>query len=163
MPLGPLSKPEKMKLWRSTMIAMAVLLWSFPVVAQTVTDGDTIKLAGTTYRIWGIDAAETKQICADGWAAGRAATEYMTDLVRGHTVVCEPKTQDRYGRTVAICRADGRELGADMVAAGMALAFIRYSRDYVEHEATAKAARLGVHAHDCVAAWEWRARERGDR
>jgi hypothetical protein len=29
---------------------------------QTVVDGDTIKLNGTTYRIWGIDAAETKAV-----------------------------------------------------------------------------------------------------
>ena len=131
--------------------------------AQTVTDGDTIKLAGTTYRLWGIDAAETHQLCADGWAAGRAATEYMADLVRGHTVECEPKTKDRYGRTVAICRADGRDLGAAMVSAGMALAFVRYSRDYVEQEAAAKSQRLGVHVHDCEKPWDWRARNRGDR
>ena len=101
--------------------------------------------------------------CDDGWPAGQEASAYLYDLIRGRKVTCEPKTTDRYGRTVAICRADGRDLGADMVSAGMALAFIRYSRDYVELEAAAKAARLGVHAHDCIAAWEWRARERGDR
>jgi hypothetical protein len=42
--------------------------------AQTVVDGDTIRLNGTTYWIWGIDAAETKQRCQDGWEAGREAT-----------------------------------------------------------------------------------------
>jgi endonuclease YncB( thermonuclease family) len=43
-----------------------------------VTDGDTIKLEGTTYRIWGIDAAESKQACADGWMA---FTRYSSDYV----------------------------------------------------------------------------------
>lgn len=52
-------------------------------VAQTVTDGDTLKLAGTTYRLLGIDAAEARQACADGWPAGRIASEYMVELVRG--------------------------------------------------------------------------------
>ncbi len=125
-----------------------------------MTDGDTIKLAGTTYRLWGIDAAETRQDCADGWPAGRIATDYLVGLVQGRGVECEPKTKDRYGRTVALCRADGRDLGADMVSAGMAWAFVRYSHDYVVQERDAKTANLGVHAHDCQPAWEWRAERR---
>ena len=75
--------------------------------------------------------------------------------------MCEEKDRDRYGRTVAICRVAGEDLGATMVREGMAWAFVRYSRDYVDQEARAKADRLGVHAHDCVTAWEWRAQNRG--
>ena len=125
-----------------------------------MTDGDTIKLAGTTYRLWGIDAPESKQLCADGWAAGRAATTFMRDLVRDHTVACEARGLDRYGRTIGLCRADGVDIQAEMVKAGMAWAFIRYSHDYVVQEVEARAASLGVHAHDCQPAWEWRARTR---
>jgi endonuclease YncB( thermonuclease family) len=47
-----------------------------------------------------------------------------------------------------------------MVREGMAWAFVRYSRDYVDREAKAKAEQLGVHAHDCQPAWEWRAEQR---
>ncbi len=132
-----------------------------PVSAQTITDGDTIKQGGVTYRLWGIDAPETKQDCLDGWPAGRLATTRLQALIQGKTVVCEAKDADRYGRTVAICRASGEDLGAIMVREGMAWAFVRYSRDYVDQEARAKADRLGVHAHDCVTAWEWRAQNRG--
>ena len=131
-----------------------------PVLAQVVTDGDTIRLNGTIYRIWGIDAAETHQLCTDGWAAGKAATEYMINLVSGHTVTCESRGKDRYMRTIAICRADGRDLGADMVGAGMAWAFVRYSHDYAEQEASARLAGFGVHAHQCEKPWDWRAKER---
>src|SRR3954452_15705468 len=106
----------------SRMLGVLVALLAVPAVAQTVVDGDTIKLEGTTYRIWGIDAAETKQACADGWMAGRGATAAMLQLVKGRTVACEAKVKDRYGRTVALCRADGRDLGAAMVSAGMAWA-----------------------------------------
>jgi endonuclease YncB( thermonuclease family) len=140
--------------------ATALILLSFPVCAQTVTDGDTIKMDGMTYRLWGIDAPENKQACADGWEAGKAAATYLYGLVRGHKVVCEAKDTDRYGRTVAICRADGRDLGADMVSAGIALAFVRYSSDYVEQENVAKAAGLGIHGRGCEAPWDWRARQR---
>ena len=43
-----------------------------------------------------------------------------------------------------------------MVRLGMAWADVKSSRDYVELEEKAKAEHLGVHAHDCVPAWEWR-------
>jgi endonuclease YncB( thermonuclease family) len=151
---------SRMRRW---LVAVALLLCVSAAAAQTVTDGDTIKMDGTTYRLWGIDAPETRQDCADGWTAGKVATTYLYGLMRGHKVTCEDKDTDRYGRTVALCRADGRDLGADMVRAGMAWAFVRYSRDYVDQEAEAKAAGLGVHAHRCEKAWDYRSRLRGDR
>jgi endonuclease YncB( thermonuclease family) len=78
----------------------------------------------------------------------------------GKTVVCDPKTTDRYGRTVAICRADGVDLGRTTVELGMAWAFVRYSRDYVEAETQAKAENLGVHGWKFEPAWDWRAHQR---
>lgn len=147
---------------RFVVALMLIGIWNGAgaVHAQTVTDGDTIRLSGTAYRLWGIDAPETKQNCPDGWPAGRMATTRLLALVQGHAVICEAKDTDRYGRTVAICRASGEDLGAIMVRQGMAWAFVRYSRHYVDQEARAKADRLGVHAHDCVPAWEWRAQQR---
>ncbi len=62
--------------------------------------------------------------------------------------------------TVALCRADGRDLGADMVSDGHAWAFVRYSRDYVEEEREAAAVRAGIHGHTCEPAWQWRSERR---
>lgn len=128
--------------------------------AQTITDGDTIKLNGTIYRLWGIDAPETKRDCPDGWAAGRLATTHLQSLISGRNVICERKDTDRYGRTVAVCRAAGEDLGALMVRDGYAWAFIRYSAAYVGEEALARKERAGVHGHDCMSAWDWRAANR---
>jgi endonuclease YncB( thermonuclease family) len=149
------------KLTGSSHLLAAALVFSSPAVAQTVTDGDTIKMAGTTYRLWGIDAPERRQTCADRWPAGRIATEYLVNLMHGHTITCEPRTKDRYGRTVALCRADGVDIEAEMVRNGMALAFVRYSRDYVALEEQARAEGLGMHAHGCEKPWDWRFREEG--
>ena len=138
-----------------------LLLLALPAAAQTVTDGDTIKLNGTTYRLWGIDAPETKQWCGD-YPAGFMAAAVLETLMKGSgPVICERKDTDRYGRTVAICRIDGRDLGKQMVQIGMAWAFRRYSQDYAPDEAIAKARVLGVHARGCQPAWEWRAVQRG--
>lgn len=128
--------------------------------AQSVADGDTIKLHGTTYRLWGIDAPELKQDCPDGWPAGRLAATHLQSLIAGRNVICEHRDTDRYGRAVAVCRAGGEDLGAIMVRDGYAWAFVRYSREYVDKEERAKADRAGVHGHGCVSAWAWRAERR---
>lgn len=75
-------------------------------------------------------------------------------------IACEGRGHDRCGRAIGLCRADGLDLGAAMVSAGMAWALVRYSRDYASQESTAMAAGLGVHARRCLPAWEWRAQKR---
>lgn len=146
-----------MKLYASCWL---LLCMSTAATAQNVIDGDTIKLNGTTYRLWGIDAPEMQQDCPDGWLAGRLAATHLQSLISGRTVLCERKDTDRFGRTVAICRMGGEDLGAIMVRDGYAWAFTRYSRDYAGEQGTARKARLGVHVHDCVPAWDWRAGRR---
>ncbi|MPZ36370.1 MAG: hypothetical protein GEV13_36395 [Rhodospirillales bacterium] len=141
-------------------LAAATALATFPLAAQTITDGDTLKQSGVTYRLWGIDAPEAKQVCPDGWPAGSLATTRLKALTAGRPIVCQEKDRDRYGRIVAICRASGEDLGAIMVREGLAWAFVRYSRDYVDEYAKAAASRRGVHGHGCLPAWEWRAQRR---
>jgi endonuclease YncB( thermonuclease family) len=63
------------------------------------------------------------------------ATGTLEMLVKGKTVVCEPKTTDRYGRTVAICRAEGEDLGRTVVQLGMAWAFRSLQRCCPDHQA----------------------------
>jgi endonuclease YncB( thermonuclease family) len=53
-----------------TVTAALALILAIPAFGQTATDGDTIKLNGTKWRLWGIDAPEMTQTCKDGWAAG---------------------------------------------------------------------------------------------
>lgn len=150
-----------MRVWLLTVSLTLVVASS--VAGQTaITDGDTLKIGGTIYRLWGIDAPETKQDC-NGWPAGRLATTRLLALTQGRNVVCEVKDRDRYGRIVAVCRVSGEDLGAIMVREGMAWAFVRYSRDYVGEEAAARAAKVGVHAYQCELPWGWRARSKGDR
>jgi endonuclease YncB( thermonuclease family) len=140
--------------------AALILLLPLPASAQTATDGDTLKLDGTTWRLWGIDAPELSQVCLDGWHAGIKSARALESRMLGKRIECEFRGKDRYGRSIGLCRADGRDLGADMVEAGMAWAFTLYSSDYVEQERAAVSARLGVHAHDCEKAWDRRAQRR---
>ena len=103
-------------------ILLAALGLIQPSFAHTITDGDTIKQLGITYRLWGIDAPEMKQSCPDGWPAGLMATTRLFDLTRGRQIVCQEKDRDLHGRVVAVCRVGGEDLGAILVREGFAWA-----------------------------------------
>lgn len=92
--------------------------------APGITDGDTLRCNGVRVRLWGIDAPERDT------PAGPPATRALAQIIDGGTITCERKDTDRYGRTVALCRIDGRDIAAEMVAQGHAQDFPRYSGGY---------------------------------
>lgn len=63
---------------------------------------------------------------------------------------------DRYGRVVAVCYVQGNDVNGWLVGNGWALAYRRYSLDYVAQERAAQAARIGVWRGEFVPPWEWR-------
>jgi endonuclease YncB( thermonuclease family) len=125
----------------------------------TVTDGDTIRVTNTKIRIHGIDAPESKQTCKlpdKIIRCGAMATSAMKKLVNGDKVICQKTDTDRYGRVVAICRADGVDVGQRLVQKGWAVAYRRYSTRYVEDEDAARSGKLGMWQGEFVKPWDWR-------
>jgi endonuclease YncB( thermonuclease family) len=113
------------------------------VGSARVIDGDSIVVAGTEIRIYGIDAPESRQTCRKAgrsWPCGRVATDAMRTMVAGREIQCRPREQDRYGRTVAICLTEGLDLGAAMVKGGHAVSYGAYGAD----ERDARDARRGI-------------------
>ncbi len=129
--------------------------------AVRVVDGDTIEIAATTYRIFGIDAPEAGQRCAAAsgktWPCGKLATAAMDAAVASGDVTCEAMGTDAYGRTLAVCRAVGLDLGRLMVKEGLAWAFRRYSDAYSATENEARAARVGIWEAATETPWDYRA------
>lgn len=126
-----------------------------------VVDGDTLVIGETRVRLEGIDAPESAQTCQrrwfGSWACGAAATAHLARLIGDRPVSCAPRGYDKYGRTLATCFADGRDLNAMMVRQGYAWAFVRYSTTYVREEAQARAEALGIWQGEATPAWEFRA------
>ncbi len=126
-----------------------------------VVDGDTLEIAGATYRINGVDAPEYGQKCASRtggtWACGKEAVTALAGYVSGKDVRCDNMAEDGFGRTVATCFADGQDIGALMVEQGWAWAFVKYSTAYVAQEAIARNSGQGIWQADTMPAWEYRA------
>lgn len=105
----------------------------------------------------GIDAPESAQTCAGGWHAGDAARRALAGLVAKGIPQCERVTTDVYGRTVAICRVNGEDIGAAMVRRGLAWAYTAYSWRYWPEAWLAWYDGVGVHARRCAHPSAWRA------
>ncbi len=133
----------------------------------SVNDGDGLYVDGTVIRLFGIDAPEVGQYCKrpDGskYRCGQYATVALDRLVQGHRVVCEVKTHDRYHRSISVCRAGGKDLGEEMVAAGWAVAYRHYSDDYVAAEDRAHRSKAGIWSSRFEMPWDWRRTHRKEQ
>ena len=61
---------------------------------------------------------------------------------------------------IAACTVQGEDIEAWMVTNGWALAYRRYSLDYVDEETTAQDAHVGLWRGKFVPPWKWRRGER---
>jgi len=149
---------------RSVFLAFMLVASSNTVLASEIegkakpVDGDSFDIE---IRIFGIDAPESGQTCLDAngveFACGRIADEAMAAMLNGTVVQCEKQDQDeKYGRPVAICIADGVDVGAEMVDRGLAVAYREYSNKYVANEERARAAKRGLWAGQFVMPWDYR-------
>lgn len=120
-----------------------------------VLDGDTFEMGGVIYRLNGIDAPEHGQRCGE-WDCGSAATRQLAELLGEAVVTCDPIETDAYGRVIATCFADGRDLSAEMIDKGMAWAFVTYSEAYLPDELVSKDKAEGVYSGDFQPPWAFR-------
>src|ERR1700712_1375977 len=99
-----------------------------PIVGRgSVIDGDTLDVRGTRIRLHGIDAPESAQLCKDAagkdYRCGQSAALVLSDHIGKRLVTCDPRDTERYGRVVAVCRADAEDLNAWMIRRGYAIAY----------------------------------------
>jgi len=93
----------------------------------------------------------------EGQRAGKASADYLAQLMQGKTVTCEIKTApDNKKVHYGLCKADGQDLSAAMVSAGMAWSLPELTSDYTVQDSNAQYMLRGINAHTCNKAWDWR-------
>ncbi len=137
-----------------------------PSVAATiqgiasVVDGDTLEVHGERIRLHGIDAPESAQTCmrSDGnrWRCGQEAANTLLDYIARRPVTCVGRELDTYGRLIAICSVGGVEINRWLVLQGWAVAYRKYSMDYVDTEADARAEGFGIWSSTFDMPWAYR-------
>jgi endonuclease YncB( thermonuclease family) len=141
-----------MKTW--AVAASLLVSWTAQASAQVpvfgngqAKDGDSLMVGDREVRLFGIDAPEFDQSCkraGEDWACGSAAADRLAQLVTGKNVVCASLGTDQYGRLLGRCTVGATDVNRAMVASGYAVAFRRYSSDYVSAEDSARANKRGV-------------------
>ena len=105
-------------------------------IEATVTDGDTLTLNGTPYRLDGIDAPQTDQVCLDDkgavWTCGIEARDQLKKFVGKRDVRCDGKKYDPVyrNRRISVCWIEGETVSLNqwLVREGWALNFEPYAK-----------------------------------
>jgi endonuclease YncB( thermonuclease family) len=125
-----------------------------------VTDGDTIKIVNKRIRLHGIDAPEKKQLCKKNskeYRCGMIAKEALKKKVNKKQVTCTVQDSlDRYKRYIGVCFVGNKNLNQWMVRNGYAIAYRRYSKDYIKDENYAKKKNLGLWSGEFINPEKWR-------
>ncbi len=124
-----------------------------------VSDGDTIKVMyqgeAEKIRLQGIDCPELR-----GQPFGKRAKQLTSKLVFGKVVTVDWKKRDRYGRIIGkVTLPDGRSLEHELLRAGLAWHYVRYSNDetMAALETEARRAKVGLWRDKApTPPWDWR-------
>ena len=118
------------KILRTSAFVIAIII--FPVIVFSaqykctrVTDGDTITVTQngfkSTIRLVGIDAPEkSRKKHEPGQPFSQSSTKYLASLVLNKYVDIVSYGNDRYGRTLGVVYADGKNVNLEMVKEGLA-------------------------------------------
>ena len=134
-----------------------------------VTDADTIKISKYKIRLHGIDAPEKKQTCQrpyisigffslnENYLCGEFATNKLIEFVGDALIICKVKAnKDYFGRFLGTCYKNKVNINQWLVENGYAVAYVKYSKDYIKYEEIARKNKLGLWEGNFLMPWEWR-------
>jgi len=86
-------------------------------------DGDTIDCGAVRVRLVNVDTPELAGACPAEIALAARARDFTAARLAAGPVEIKPdpkRPRDRYGRALALVIVEGRDIGEDLIAAGMA-------------------------------------------
>lgn len=125
-----------------------------------VINGDTLMMNGRYIRLYGIDAPESDQTCANktgrSYHCGRLAATWLRDWITDNELECRIMQRDARGNMVGTCSLGQYDLGAALVNAGWALAYTKYTDIYVPYQEQAMIKRVGLWQGKFYTPSDWR-------
>ena len=136
-----------------------------------IIDGDTVHIHSKKIRLEGIDAPEIKQECkkdflkisvyiglnlSKSYYCGVVSKNKLIKKIDNKEIICISSSKDRYKRYLATCYNEKINLNKWMVRQGYAVAYKKYSKDYIKDENYAKENKLGIWRGDFIRPNKWR-------
>ncbi|WP_178988652.1 thermonuclease family protein [Winogradskyella schleiferi] len=164
-----------MKIYKLLFIVLLLGLSSYTFLGRTninqpfhgkvtaITDGDTFKLLKKDstlirVRLANIDCPERKQ------PFSKRAKQFTSDAIFGKNVEILVLNKDRYGRFIAnVIYDDNKNLSKELLKAGMAWHFVKYSNDSTLQvlEDNARKKKTGLWADpNAIPPWNWRSHKK---
>ena len=148
----------------ATIQAMDINPFDYPVTkgyARVVT-ASTLYLNGINIKMYGVDAPDISQTCANhhgaGYYCGKEARKWLQDWINNREVSCHILGEIENGWATGACFVDDNkyDVAAVVVNAGWAVAYTKNTAIYVDYERQAKANRRGLWAGTFYKPWDWR-------
>lgn len=125
-----------------------------------VVSGDTLNINGHLFRLYGIDAPELNQSCADGsgraYSCGRQAAAWLSSWLQDNTLECKVMQQDKNGNMAGTCSLGAYDIGAALVNAGWAVAYAKHTDIYIPYQQQAESNGSGLWQGEFYMPWDWR-------
>ena len=158
-------------------ITILFLIFTSNILAEEITgiprvvDGDTVHINEFKIRLEGIDAPEIRQQCKKAklkissilgytfyknYYCGEVSKENLEAKIDGSKIKCISSGKDRYKRYLAKCFKNSTNLNQWMVRNGHAIAYRRYSKEYLPDEDFAKKNKLGLWQGKFLDPEKWR-------
>ena len=158
-------------------ITILFLIFTSNILAEEITgiprvvDGDTVHINEFKIRLEGIDAPEIRQQCKKAklkissilgytfyknYYCGEVSKENLEAKIDGSKIKCISSGKDRYKRYLAKCFKSSTNLNQWMVRNGHAIAYRRYSKEYLPDEDFAKKNKLGLWQGKFLDPEKWR-------
>lgn len=127
-----------------------------------VIDADILIVGGERVILWGVDAPERSQACSlNGrvWGCYDAARRALESLAGRGAVSCTLLGEaDPFGRRHGLCLSGDEDLAAELVRAGLALAYTEQTTEYEALQFEAIGAGVGLWQPGVIfeEPWDWR-------
>lgn len=125
-----------------------------------IINGDTLEMHGRYLKIYGVDAPEPNQTCADGkgrsYYCGKEAARWLKSWISGYEIECHVIQQDARGNMIGTCAIGQYDIGAALVNAGWAVANTKTTGIYLPYEQQAQENGRGLWQGQFYKPWDWR-------
>lgn len=134
----------KMKVVCALVVAVGFGVWSSAARAEVIegsgqaVSGDALRVGAEVFFLNGIVAP----------AGDKGSQDRLSDLLAGHTVICEVQKTTQGSLRTAVCSSNGSDISSRMVRSGLALAYVENGVDLIALQGAAREEGLGLWSGD---------------